>query len=91
MKNDISIKPLRVWSTNSIKGAVLIGFLAQLIISLIRYDYPEVKHVSPKFIKISLMNLTVTVEKLPNGRKRRIFSNFETINKLICCQNEAIT
>ena len=91
MKNDISIKPLRVWSTNSIKGAVLIGFLAQLIISLIRYDYPEVKHVSPKFIKISLMNLTVTVEKLHNRRKRRIFSNFEAINQLICCQNEEIT
>lgn len=91
MKNDISIKPLRVWSTNSIKGAVLIGFLAQLIISLIRYDYPKLKNTSPKFIKISLMNLTVTVEKIQNGRKRRIFSNFESINQLICCQNEAIT
>ena len=91
MKNDISIKPLRVWSDNSMKGAVLIGFLAQLIISLMRYDYPELKHVSPKFIKISLMNLTVTVEKLDGGRKRRLFSNFEPINVLICCQNEAIT
>lgn len=91
MKNDISIKPLRVWSTNSIKGAVLVGFLAQLIISLMRYDYPELKHVSPKFIKISLMNLTVTIEKPTNGRKRRIFSNFEAINRLICCQNKAIT
>ena len=91
MKNDISIKPLRVWSTNSIKGAVLVGFLTQLIISLMRYDYPELKHVSPKFIKISLMNLTVTIEKPTNGRKRRIFSNFEAINRLICCQNKAIT
>jgi transposase len=91
MKNDISIKPLRVWSTNSIKGAVLIGFLAQLIISLIRYDYPDLKHISPKFIKISLMNLTVTIEKHRNGKKRRIYSNFEEINQLICCQNEAIT
>lgn len=91
MKNDISIKPLRVWSTNSIKGAVLIGFLAQLIISIMRYDYPELKHVSPKFIKISLMNLTVTIEKLANSKKRRIFSNFEPINTLICCQNLAIS
>jgi len=91
MKNDISIKPLRVWSTNSIKGAVLVGFLTQLIISLMRYDYPELKHISPKFIKISLMNLTVTIEKPTNGRKRRIFSNFEAINRLICCQNKAIT
>ena len=91
MKNDINIKPLRVWSTNSIQGAVLIGFLAQLIISLMRYDYSELKNVSPKFIKISLMNLTVTVENIVKGRKRRIFSNFEPINELICCKNAVIT
>jgi len=91
LKNDINIKPLRVWSTKSIKGAVLVGFLAQLIISLMRYDYPQLKQTSPKFIKISLMNLTVTVEKLSKGKKRRIYSNFEPINTLICCQNEAIT
>jgi len=30
------------------------------------------------------MNLTVTIEKLKNGAKRRIYSNFEWINKLIC-------
>jgi len=30
------------------------------------------------------MNLTVTIEKLKNGTKRRIYSNFEWINKLIC-------
>ena len=91
MKNDISIKPLRVWSTNSIKGAVLVGFIAQLIISLMRYDYPELKHTSPKFIKISLMNLTVTVEKLSKRIIKRIFSNFDHINTLICCQNNVIT
>jgi transposase len=91
MKNDITIKPLRVWSTNSIQGAVLVGFLAQLIISLMRYDYPQLKQTSPKFIKISLMNLTVTVQKLSTGMKRWIYSNFEPINTLICCQNEAIS
>jgi len=91
LKNDINIKPLRVWSTNSLKGAVLVGFLAQLIISLIRYDYKEIKQVSPKFIKISLMNLTVTIEKQKTESKRRIFSNFEPINTLICCPNQGIT
>ena len=91
MKNDINIKPLRVWSTNSIFGAVLVGFLAQLLISLIRYDYEELKHVAPKIIKISLMNLTVTVEKLKNRTKRWIYSNFDDINTMICCQNKAIT
>ena len=91
LKNDINIKPLRVWTTKSLCGAILIGFLAQLIISLMRYDYEELKQISPKFIKISLMNLTVTIEKQKMGLKRKIFSNFESINSLICCQNATIT
>jgi transposase len=91
LKNEICIKPLRVWSTNSINGALLIGYLAQLIISLIRYDNPELKNTSTKFIKISLSNLTVTVEKLGMFRKRRIYSNFDPINELICLKNRAIT
>ena len=91
LKNDINIKPLRVWSTKSLCGAILVGFLAQLIISLMRYDYEELKNISPKFIKISLMNLTVTIEMLENERKNLIYSNFEQINRLICVQNRAIT
>jgi len=83
LKNDINIKPLRVWTTKSICGAILIGFLAQLIISLMRYDYKELSQVAPKFIKISLMNLTVTIEMLENGKKKEIYSNFEAINSLI--------
>ncbi len=91
LKNEINIKPLRVWSNNSIYGALLIGYLANLIISLIRYDKPKLNKFSTKFIKISLSNLTVTVENLKNHRKRRIFSNFDKINELICLKNEAIT
>jgi len=91
LKNEINLKPLRVWSTKSIYGALLIGYLAHLIISLIRYDYEELKNSSTKFIKISLSNLTVTVEKLNSFRKRRIYSNFDPINELICLKNRAIT
>src|SRR3989344_4488606 len=91
LKNDIDIKPLRVWTTKSLCGAILIGFLAQLIISLIRYDYKELNHIAPKFIKISLMNLTVTIETTKSDSKRKIFSNFDPINKILCCQNTAIT
>ena len=83
LKNDINIKPLRVWTTKSLCGAILIGFLAQLVISLVRYDYKELSQVAPKFIKISLMNLTVTIEMLENGKKKEIYSNFEEINRLI--------
>ncbi|MCP4557317.1 MAG: transposase [Herbaspirillum sp.] len=91
LKNEICIKPVRVWSTNSINGVLLIGYLAQLIISLIRYDHHELKNISTKFIKISLSQLTVTIEKLNFWKKRRIYSNFDPINELICLQNQAIT
>jgi len=91
LKNEIEIKPLRVWSNDSIYGALIIGFLAQLIISLMRYDNEELKHVTPKFIKMSLMNLTVTVEFLKDRTKRLIYSNFDHINKLILRQNYGIT
>jgi len=91
LKNEVNVKPLRVWSDNSIYGALLIGYLAQLIISLIRYDYSDLKNTSTKFIKISLSNLTVTVEKIKLMKKRAIYSNFDPINELICLQNEAIT
>ena len=91
LKNEVTIKPVRVWSDNSIYGALLIGYLAHLIISLIRYDEPALQKMSTKFIKISLSNLTVTVEKRNLRKKRRIYSNFDHINQLICLQNQAIT
>ena len=91
LKNDINIKPLRVWTTKSICGAILIGFLAQLIISLMRYDYKELSQVAPKFIKISLMNLTVTIEMLENGKKKEIYSNFEEINTMILAKKAVET
>lgn len=91
LKNDIDIKPLRVWTTKSLCGAILIGFIAQLIISLMRYDYKELSQVAPKFIKISLMNLTVTIEKVNATLKRMIFSNFDALNRLICCKNHLVT
>jgi len=91
LKNEIVIKPLRVWSDDSIYGALIIGFLAQFIISLMKYENEELRHVAPKFIKTSLMNLTVTVEFLKDMTKRLIYSNFDPINRLILRQNYGIT
>ena len=91
LKNEVEIRPVRVWTEKSIRGALVIGFLAQLIISLIRYEQKTLKHTSTKFIKYSLMNLTVTVEKLERGGKRRIFSNFDVINWLILHPEQGVT
>lgn len=91
LKNEIEIKPVRVWTENSINGALLIGFLAQLLISLARYEHASIKRISTKFIKKSLMDLTVTVEYQENGTKKDIFSNFDEINCTILGKNQAVT
>ncbi|MDG6244275.1 MAG: IS1634 family transposase [Methanolobus sp.] len=86
LKNEIEIKPLRVWSDASIYGAVIIGFIAQLFISLMRYEFNELKHKSTKFIKKSLLNLTVTVDFMKGQTKKYIYANFDAINTLILRQ-----
>ncbi len=83
LKNELQIKPLRVWSDSSIYGAVLLGFIAQLFISLMRYEFEEIRHKSTKFIKKSLKNLTLTIKFVKNGVKNHIFANFDKINSLI--------
>ncbi|MCP1662769.1 transposase [Methanocalculus sp. AMF5] len=91
LKNEIEIKPLRVWTDNSIYGALIIGFLAQLFISLVRFEIPELKHTSTKFIKKALSNLTVTVDSWMRKSKKFIYSNFEPINTMILYHNWAVT
>jgi transposase len=88
LKNGIEIKPLRVWSNNSIYGAIIIGFIAQLLISLMRFEFEELKHTSTKFIKKSLLNLTVTVDFRENRNKSYIYANFDQINSLVLLQNQ---
>jgi transposase len=83
LKNEIQIKPLRVWSEYSIYGAILLGFIAQLFISLMRYEFEEIKHRSTKFIKKSLKNLTLTIKFVKNEIRNYIFANFDKINSLI--------
>jgi len=91
LKNEINITPLRVWSDDSIHGALIIGFLAQLIISLIRFEHEELKKTSPKFIRNSLSHLTVTVEMGDNIENRYILSNFNPISLCVLGENQEIT
>jgi len=91
LKNEIEIKPLRVWTDESIYGAILIGFIAQLFISLLRYEIAELKHISTKFIKKSLSNLTVTVDSWQRKTKKWIYSNFDPINTVILRMNWAVS
>lgn len=83
LKNHIEIKPLRVWSDNSVRGVLLLCFLAQVVISMIRFEHVELRKSSTNFIIRALENLTLTHVYEGKGVVRRIFSNFEPINLMI--------
>ena len=91
LKNEIDIHPLRVWTEENIYGALILGFLALLMIALIRFEHDELKHVSATFIKISLMNLTLTIEFEKTGQKHLVFSNFNPISQVILAENRAVS
>ncbi len=91
LKNEIEIKPLRVWTDNSIYGALIIGFIAQLFVSLMRYEISDLKHISTKFIKKSLSNLTVTVDSVGRKVKTYVYSNFDAINSIILRSNWGVS
>jgi transposase len=72
LKNLIRIRPARCWSENGIYGAFLIAFLAKLMVPFLRFRCQDLKTGSTKYIMRSLMNFSLTVVFLNNGR-RRIF------------------
>ncbi len=83
LKSEIEVRPLRVWSEDAVYGVLLLGFIAQLMISLTRYFVSPARTVSTKFISSSLENLTLTIVPMDDGRIRRYYSNFDPLNKAI--------
>lgn len=83
LKSEVEIEPVRVWTEDAVFGVLLIGFIAQLMISLTRYFINPVKRMSTKFIIASLQKLTLTLVSMGNKLKKRFYSNFNEINKAI--------
>jgi transposase len=83
LKSEIEIKPVRVWTEDAVYGVLLIGFIAQLMISLTRHFVKPAKRMSTKFIIAALNKLTVTVVLMENGKKRKFYSNFDQVNRAI--------
>ena len=83
LKNTIRIKPVRVWTDNVIKGAIIIGFLAQVILALMQYDNEQLRKMRPKTLLNSLRNLTLTLKFEDEFKICRILSNIDLINRCV--------
>lgn len=83
VKTDIGIRPIRAWTDNGVYGVLLIGFLAQALISVTRLLARPASGKATKFISDSMQKLTLTVKYNGMGGTEFITSNSNTMNTSI--------
>jgi transposase len=97
IKSVVKLKPLRVWKSSSVNGALLMALIAQLLISLTIVDLKgteieknvhgktvkTISKPSPRTVAQSLGQLTVTYLEGAKSGQDAIFSNFDPLNSEI--------
>jgi len=83
MKSDIGIRPIRAWTDNGVYGVLLIGFLAQALISMTRLLARPAEGKATKFISDAMQKLTLTVRRRGMEGTEFILSNFNPLNQAI--------
>jgi len=83
MKTDIGIRPIRTWTDNGVYGVLLIGFLAQALISVTRILAKPASGKATKFISDSMQKLTLTVRQNRMRGAEFLISDFNTMNTSI--------
>ncbi len=83
MKSDIGIRPIRTWTDNAIDGVLLVGFLAQAMVSVTRFLCEPASSTATKFITDSIQKLTLTVVRRRDGERRFVLSNFNSLNEAV--------
>jgi transposase len=80
MKSDIGVRPIRTWTENGVYGVLLIGFLAQCVISMTRLLAEPASGMATKFISDAMQKLTLTVKRSGISGTEHTISNFNPLN-----------
>ena len=83
LKHGIDWRPARCTNEEAIKGRILISFLALFCISMIRFLHPEYRSRTAESICEELSSFSLTVLVREGEQKRRIFSNFVPLIRLL--------
>lgn len=90
LKHGIDWRPARCTKEESIKGRILISFLALFCMSMIRFLYPQFRSKTAESISEELSSFTLTVFTKKNREERRIWSNFGPILRAIFGQERSV-
>ena len=83
LKHGIDWRPARCTKEESIRGRILISFLALFCMSMIRFLYPQFRSKTAESISEELSSFTLTVFTKRDGEKRRVWSNYGPILRAI--------
>lgn len=84
LKHGIDIRPVRCTDEASVRGRVLIAYLALTVLSFSKYITPEIERKTAKSVIAELTSFSVTAEIEDKVVKRMIYSNFnDTIRAIM--------
>jgi len=83
LKHGIDIRPLRCRNDESVKGRVLIAYLALLSLQFAKFVAPEIRRKTAETLVDELTSFALTVEFLDKGGKRLVYSNFNATVRAI--------
>ena len=76
LKHGIDWRPANCSKPSAIKGRVLVSFLALFCMSMVRFLYPEFRHLSAESMTEQLTTFSLTLRRHQDGSEDRIFSIF---------------
>ena len=76
LKHDIDWRPANCSKPSAIRGRILVSFLALFCMSMVRFLYPEFRHLSAESMTEQLTTFSLTLRRRQDGSEDRIFSNF---------------
>ena len=76
LKHGIDWRPARCTSEYSIKGRILLSFLALFCMSMLRFLYPQFRTKTAESISEELGSFSLTIFFRKNGEKRKVWSNY---------------
>lgn len=83
LKHGIDLRPLRCTDEDSIKGRVLIAYLAYFVLAFAKMVVPEMKGHTAETLVSELNSFSVTVLREDGREKGRIHSNFGAVIKAV--------
>lgn len=90
LKHGIDIRPVRCRDEDSVRGRILIAYLALTVLYFAKYVTPEIRKRTAETLVRDLVSFSLTVEVEDGRVTRRVYSNFNPTIRAVLASFERI-